>query len=92
MKHICTAITRKQIWLNAFEAHPPDFNPKNCGCVMKEGAYKILWFEGDVSPTSVDGIYEQDYGEDEDNETMGNDGYEDEEDDTIDDDDHDDVD
>ena len=59
---------------------------------MKEGAYKILWFAGDVSPTSVDGIYEQDYGEDEDNETTGNDGYEDDEDDTIDDDDQDDGD
>ena len=35
------------IWLNAFGAHPPDFNPENCGWVMKEGAYKILWFEGD---------------------------------------------
>ena len=76
------------IWLNAFEAYPPDFNPENCGWVMKEGAYRILWFEGDVSPTSVDGICH----DDEDDETTGNDDYEDGEDDTDYDDDQDDGD
>ena len=76
------------IWLNAFEAYPPDFNPENCGWVMKEGAYRILWFEGDVSPTSVDGICH----DDEDDETAGNDDYEDGEDDTDYDDDQDDGD
>ena len=69
------------IWLDAFEAHPPDFNPENCGWVMKEGAYRILWFEGDVSPTSFDGICQQDY-DGEDDETTGNDDVEDGQDDT----------
>ena len=47
------------IWLNAFSPHPPSFDPENCGWLIKNGAYKILWFE-DVSPMSVEDICQDD--------------------------------
>ena len=44
------------IWLSAFSPHPPGFDPENCGWLMQDGAYKIQWFEGHISPMSVEDI------------------------------------
>ena len=44
------------IWLNAYNAHPPQFLPIESGCNLDYECYRIKWFEGKASPTTVDEI------------------------------------
>ena len=44
------------LWLHAFQAYPPQFSPEDCGWTLKNETYDIKWFEGDISPTTVEDI------------------------------------
>ena len=44
------------IWCNATLANPPNLLPENCGWVLEDNAFRIKWFEGDMSPTDVEVI------------------------------------
>ena len=41
------------IWNNATIANPPNFQPKNCGWVLENNAFKIKWFKGEMPPSRV---------------------------------------
>ena len=41
------------IWNNAARENPPNFQPKNCGWIPKNDTFKIKWFEGEMSPSTV---------------------------------------
>ena len=43
-------------WLHAFQAYPPQFSSENCGWALENETYVIKWFEGDISPTTVEDI------------------------------------
>ena len=45
------------IWNSATIANPPNFQPKNCGWVLENDTFKIKWFEGKMSPSTVKTIF-----------------------------------
>ena len=59
------------IWLNAYNAHPSQFLPIESGWNLDNECYRIKWFEGKASPTTVDEIcsYNQDSDLEEENDS-----------------------
>ena len=49
---------------NATLANPPNLLPENCGWVLEDNAYRNKWFEGDMSPTDVEVICQDEEDED----------------------------
>ena len=41
------------IWNIAAREKSPNFQPKNCGWIPKNDTFKIKWFEGEMSPSTV---------------------------------------
>ena len=42
------------IWMSSTEASPPNTSPLAFGWKLVNGNYKLVWFEGDPSPSSLD--------------------------------------
>ena len=48
------------IWLNAHEASPPNVLPSECGWVVLDDCYRLKWYDGEASPTTVEDICRDD--------------------------------
>ena len=43
-----------KLWMSSIEALPPNVSPLNFGWKLVNRNYQLLWFEGDLSPSSFD--------------------------------------
>ena len=48
------------VWLNAHKASPPKCLPSECGWVVQDDYYRLKWYDGEASPTTVKGICHDD--------------------------------
>ena len=48
------------VWLNAHEASQPKFLPSECGWVVQDDCYRLKWYDGEASPTTVEDICHDD--------------------------------
>ena len=48
------------VWLNAHKASPPTFLPSECGWVLQDDCYRLKWYDGEASPTTVEDICHDD--------------------------------
>ena len=48
------------VWLNAHKASPPKFLPSECGWVVQDDCYRLKWYDGEASPTTVEDICHDD--------------------------------
>ena len=44
------------MWHNAFNSNIITSLPENFGWILVEGKYKIQWFEGHISPSSIKSV------------------------------------
>ena len=43
-------------WISAIDSSPPLFTPETSGWLLENGMYRIKWFEGAISPGSIEVI------------------------------------
>ena len=55
-KYVCSP------WHNAHKASPPNCLPSECGWVVQDDCYRLKWYDGEASPTTVEDIC-HDYSE-----------------------------
>ena len=47
-----------KLWMSSIEASPPNDSPLDFGWKLVDRNYQLLWFEGDLRPSSLDITYE----------------------------------
>ena len=47
MNYVCSN------WLNAHTAYTPNVLPTECGWVRQDGCYRLKWYDGKATPTTV---------------------------------------
>ena len=47
-----------KIWMSSIKTSPPNDSPLDSGWKLVDRNYQLLWSEGDLSPSSLDIIYE----------------------------------
>ena len=47
-----------KLWMSSIEASPPNNSPLDFGWKLVDRNYQLLWFEGDLRPSSLDITYE----------------------------------
>ena len=65
------------MWLSALQASPPAWSPETCGWLENEGRYSINWFEGDISPQSIEDVLLPDAEDDTEDESEEDDSEDD---------------
>ena len=48
-----------RLWMSSTSAIPDARKPEDYGWTLQDGAYKIIWFEGDASPRALDIVCEE---------------------------------
>ena len=50
----------RSVWLNAHKASLPNFLPSECGWVVQDDCYRLKWYDGEASATTVEDICHDD--------------------------------
>eukprot|EP00794_Sanderia_malayensis_P002174 gene2174-2470_t len=58
-KFLRTYYVAKQ-WISSTEATPPDVQPTDFGWKLDNGCYRLVWFDGETAPTSLEIVYDKD--------------------------------
>eukprot|EP00794_Sanderia_malayensis_P015514 gene15514-17096_t len=58
-KFLRTYYAAKQ-WMSSTEATPPDVQPTDFGWKLDNGCYRLVWFDGETAPRSLEIVYDKD--------------------------------